>query len=317
MAKNYFRFDGDDVPDVNYIVSSLPDYVKENTDILVDAIQFGSPTIRRITPQTGIKTTGLVNVLAVNVPFQEGAGCCKEPAGEAELSAREIVTGMIAKIIDICPDSLLGKWPEYLVRVPADDRKDLPFEEYLIAALIAETEDQMEAAVWQGDTSSLDPNLAQFDGFLKILAGEADVIPATITDPSQVMATIMEVIAAIPTAVLTQRPKIFVPSDFFVKLSMELMVANLYHFAPDGNIESLVFPGTNIEVINTPGLNGTDTIVASPLNNMFYGTDVENAHRRYRVIYDEKCENFRVIFRWNAGVQVAFPDRVVVADISS
>ena len=317
MAKGFFRFDDDPVPDVNYIVSSLPDYVKENTDVLVDAIQFGSPTLRRITPQTGIKTTGLVNILAVDVPFQNGVGCCKEPAGSAEISAREIVTGMIAKIIDICPDTLLGKWPEYLVRVPADDRKELPFEEYLIAALIAETEDQMEAALWQGDTSSADPNLAQFDGFLKILGNEADVIPATITDASQAMATIMEVIAAIPTKVLSQRPKIFVPADFFVKLSMELMVANLYHFAPDGDIESLVFPGTNIEVISTPGLNGTDTIVASPLNNLFYGTDVEDAHRRFKVVYDEKCESFRVMFRWNAGVQVAFPDRVVTADISA
>lgn len=312
-----FKFDDDPVPSVNYIVDTLPDYVKENTGILVDAIQFGSPTIRRITPQTGIKTVGMLNILAVDVPFQEGAGCCKEPAGEAEISARAIVTGMIAKIIDICPDTLLGKWPEYLVRVPADDRKELPFEEYLLAALIAETEEQMEKAVWQGDTSSLDPNLAQFDGFLKILAGEADVVTATITDPSKAMDTIMEVIAAIPTAVLTKRPKIFVPSDFFVKLSLELMVANLYHFAPDGDIESLVFPGTNIEVINTPGLIGSDTIVCSPLDNMFYGTDVEDAQRRYRVIYDEKCENFRVMFRWNAGVQVAFPDRVVVADISS
>ena len=315
MAR-FFKFDGDDVPDVNYIVTSLPDYVKENTEVLVDAIQFGSPTLRRITPQTGIKTTGLVNVLAVDVPFQDGKGCCKEPAGTAELSAREIVTGMIAKIIDICPDALLGKWPEYLVRVPADDRKDLPFEEYLLAALISETEDQMEKALWAGDTSSLDPNLNKFDGFLKILAGEADVNVATITDPTKAMDTIAEVIVAIPTAVLNLRPKIFVPSDFFVKLSLELMQANLYHFEPTGDIQSIVFPGTNIEVINAPGLVGTDTIVASPLDNMFYGTDVEDAHRRFRVIYDEKCESFRVMFRWNAGVQVAFPDRVVVADIS-
>ena len=316
MAKNFLRFD-DDVPDVNYIVTSLPDYVKENTDILVDAIQFGSPTIRRITPQTGIKTTGMVNVLAVNVPFQNGVGCCKEPSGSAEISARAIVTGMIAKIIDICPDSLLGKWPEYLVRVPADDRKELPFEEYLIAALIAETEEQLEKAIWQGDTTSLDANLAQFDGFLKILAGEADVVAASVTSGASCFATLATVIAAIPAKVLGMRPKIFVAPEFFTQFSLELVEKNLYHFAPDGDLESIIFPGTRIEVLNTPGLEGTDTIVASPLDNMFYGTDVEDAHRRFRIVYDEKCESFRVMFRWNSGVQVAFPDRVVVAELAA
>ena len=304
------------MPDVNYIVDTLPAYVEQKRDVIVNAVQFGSPTIRRITPQTGIKTTGAINLLAVDVPFQSGLGCCLEPSGAAELSQRYIVTGMIAKIIEVCPDTLLGKWPEYLVRVPADQRDFLPFEEYLLAALISETQNQLETAVWQGDTSSLDPNLAQFDGFLTILASEADVVPATITDPTQAMATIMEVIAAIPVGVLAKRPKIFVPSDFFVKLSMELMVANLYHFAPDGDIESLVFPGTNIEIINTPGLIGTDTIVASPLSNMFYGTDVEDAERRYMVYYDPKCDSFTIKFRWNSGVQVAFPAEVVVADIS-
>ena len=93
-------------------------------------------------------------------------------------------------------------------------------------------------------------------------------------------------------------------------------MANLYHFAPDASLDSIIFPGTAVEVFNTPGLDGADTIVASTLDNMFYGTDVEDAERRYRIIYDEKCDNFRVKFRWNSGVQVAFPGRVVVADIS-
>lgn len=314
MAKR-FRFGDDDPVTLNYIVSSLPDYVKENTDVLVDAIQFGTPTIRRITPQLGIKTTGALNVLTVDVPFQNGKGCCLEPQGEAELTERQIVTGLIAKIIDICPDTLLGKWPEYLVRIPADDRQNLPFEEYLIAALIAETNDQLEKAVWQGDTTSVNPNLNKFNGFLKILAGEAGVVTATITDPTKAMDTIAEIITAAPAKILGKL-KIFVDTAFFTKLGLELMMANLYHFAPDASLESIIFPGTSVEVFNTPGLDGSDTIVASTLDNMFYGTDVEDAERRYRIIYDEKCDSFRVKFRWNSGVQVAFPDRVVVADIS-
>lgn len=301
------------MPNVNYLVSSLPDYVEQRRDVLIDAIQFGTPTIKRITPQTGIKTVGAINLLTVDVPLQDGKGCCLEPSGDAELSQRYITTAMIAKIIDICPDTLLGKWPEYLVRVPADDRQNLPFEEYVLAAIIAETQDQLETLVWQGDTGNSD----LIDGFLTILAAEASVVPVTITAGSTYMNAIAQIIAKIPTKVLGKSPKIFVSPEFFVQLSLELVSANLYHFAPDGNVESIVYPGTRIEVINTPGLTGTDKAVASPLDNMFYGTDVEDAERRFKVIYDEKCDNFRIKFRWNSGVQVAFPDRVVLADLSS
>ena len=299
------------MPDVNYLVSSLPDYVEQNREVLVDAIQFGTPTIKRITLQTGIKTTGAVNFLGVNVPLQDGKGCCIEPDGEAGLTQRIITTAMIAKVLDICPDTLLGKWPEYLVRVPADDRQNLPFEAYLLAAIISETQDQLEVLIWQGDTGNGD----LIDGFLTILAGEADVVPVTINAGTSAYGAVASVIAAIPAKVLGQSPKVFVAPELFVQLSLELVEKNLFHFAPDGNMETLVFPGTRIEVINTPGLTGTDCIVASPLNNMFYGTDVEDAERRFKVIYDEKCDNFRIKFRWNSGVQVAFPARVVVGAI--
>lgn len=299
------------MPDLNYLVSSLPDYVEQRRDVLIDAVQFGTPTIKRITPQTGIKTSAAINYLGVNVPLQSGVGCCIEPDGAAELSQRVINTAMIAKVLSICPDTLLGKWPEYLVRVPADDRQNLPFEEYLLAAIIAETQDQLETLVWQGDTGNSD----LIDGFLTILAAENDVVPVSINSGVSAFQAIIQMIANIPTKVLGMSPKIFVAPEFFVQLSLELVSANLFHFAPDGNVESLVFPGTRIEVINTPGLTGTSTLVASPLDNMFYGTDVEDAERRYRIIYDEKCDSFLVKFRWNSGVQVAFPDRVVVGTL--
>ena len=198
------------------------------------------------------------------------------------------------------------------MRVPADDRQNLPFEEYLLAAIIAETQDQLETLIWQGDINN---NGDLIDGFLTILAGENDVVTTNINSGVSAFQAVIQMIANIPNKVLGMNPKIFVSPEFFVQLSLELVPMNLFHFAPDGNMESLIFPGTRIEVINTPGLTGTSTLVASPLDNMFYGTDVEDAERRYRVIYDEKCENFRIKLRWNSGVQVAFPDRVVVGTL--
>lgn len=311
MKKN-FRFEDETPVTVNYIVDALPDYVKQNTDVLVQNIQFGTPTIERVTIQTGIKTSAAVNILAVDVPLQDGKGCCIQPDGTATLSQRLIETGMIAKVIEVCPDTLLGKWPEYLVRVPADDRDNLPFEEYLLGAIIAETQEQLEEAVWQSDSS----NGGLFDGFLTILAGENGKVTADVSAATSYFDAIKAIILAIPAATLRKRPKIFLGTEAFMALSLELVEKNLYHFAPDADLDSIVFPGTVVEIYNTPGLAGTGAAVCSYLGNMFYGTDVADAERRFRVVYDPKCDNFLIKFRWNSGVQVAFPDEVVVADLS-
>ena len=61
--------------DPNFIVSSLPSYVKENQDFLIKEVVFGTPTIARITPQTGIKTSAYVNYLSAAPVLQDGKGC--------------------------------------------------------------------------------------------------------------------------------------------------------------------------------------------------------------------------------------------------
>ena len=296
----------------NFVVSSLPDYIKENRDLLVADLVLGSSTLERISIQTGVKHTAPIHILDFSGNLQ-AMGC--NPTAQDEtltFTDRNIEAVEMGFNIPICEDNLLGKWGEYAVRVTASD-EDLAFAEYVVDALIAAAHNDLEKLIWQGDTNNSD----LIDGFLTILAAEASVVPVTITASSTYMSAIAQIIAKIPTKVLGKSPKIFVSPEFFVQLSLELVAANLFHFAPDGNVESIIYPGTRIEVINTPGLTGTDKAVASPLDNMFYGTDVEDAERRFKVIYDEKCDNFRIKFRWNSGVQVAFPDRVVLADLSA
>lgn len=297
--------------EVNYIVTNLPAYVKENTELISKQLAFGTPTVRRLTPQTGIKTSAHINFLNVNVPLQAGEGCGFTPSGTAELTNRTIVTAILKKEIKVCPDTLLGKWPEYEVRIPADQRDHLPFEAYLVAEILAETNEQLETLVWQGDiTNNSDP----IDGFLTITAAEAGTVDVTIPADTSALKAVRAVITAAPAKLLRHGFKVFVSPEDFTALAFELVDANLYHFNPGAPAESLILPGTNVEVINTPGLSGTDYMFGSLLKNMYYGTDVEDAERRVKIVYDEINDYFAVKFRWNSGVQVAFPDWCVLAE---
>lgn len=301
--------------ETNFIVSSLPDYVANNRELISKQIAFGTPTVKRVTPMTNVKYKAKLNFLGVSAPFQNGRGCAVGYDGTATFTDRDIETAILEQKIKICPDTLLGKWPEYEVRIPADKREYLPFEAYVISELIADCNDRLETLVWQGKTSAHGGS-DLIDGYLYYAGADATVVDVTVNNGTSAFNAIRQIIAAAP-AKLLKNLKVFVDPAFFQKLAFELVDANLYHFNPGEPIESLVFPGTLVEVYNTPGLAGSNKAYASVLKNMYYGTDEEGANKRVKVGYNEENGYFWMDIRFNAGVQHAFGDWVVLAALGT
>ena len=122
----------------NFLVSSLPAYVQTNRDLIIAS--FGLPnsgTRGRIGLQTGIKKDAYLNYLNLTAVFQDGSGCGFNPLDEIELGQKEISTAAIKVDGQICPETLLGKYAEYLVRIRATET-ELPFEQYILDTLIAQ-----------------------------------------------------------------------------------------------------------------------------------------------------------------------------------
>ena len=85
----------------NIITTSLPDYVKENREVLIDEIVFRSPSIARMAKQTGVKKTSALNYLDVRPVLQPGAGCGFTPQGEIELTDKTITVAVIKVNMDL------------------------------------------------------------------------------------------------------------------------------------------------------------------------------------------------------------------------
>lgn len=304
----------------NFIVSSLPDYVKENEELLIKDVVFGTPTIRRITPQTGIKTSAHINYLGADPVLQDGKGCGFNASNTMELTQRTIETALIKVNESVCPDTLLGKWAEYLVRIPEPQRAELPFEAYVVAVLRDAIKEKIETLVWQGDKSSADTDLKWIDGFITLALADNNVVDVPIAFGTSAWNSIKAVIAAIPAELIRKgNVKVFVSPELFLAFTLELVEKNFYHYSGPQNAapEEIIFPGTNIAVVNTAGLADTNYIFASYPENLYYGTDVENSEEQFKIVYDEKDEEFLVKVRWNSGVQFAFPDRVVLGTIAT
>lgn len=303
----------------NFIVDSLPNYVEQNRDPLLSRVLFpDGGTIARMAKQTGIKTSAAINYLNTDPVFQDGLGCGFNPLGTAELTQRLITTGLIKVNMDICPDTLLGKWPEYKVAIRAT-KDTLPFEEYLLRDITAGIAEKMEDAVWQGDTTSSNANLNRFDGMLKIAGAEADTIKVAIAAGTSAYDAIMAVYMQVPEVVLKNRCLIFVSPALFRQFTVELVAKNYFHYSgpQDQDATEFTLPGTNARVIMAAGLAGTANILASYKNNMYYGCDAVNDKEEIKLWFSDDDDLFKLKVKWNAGVQFAFPDRVVLGTLAS
>ena len=296
-------------------VSSLTTYVDEQRLPLIRKAVLAPKSADLFNLQTGVKSKAALNILTTQVVFGDGGSCGWNQAGTNTLSQREIEVGHVKVNMNFCDRTLLDYWAGYEVKVAAG-KETLPFEEAFVADIIAQVNAEVEKAIWQGDTEG-SGNLAIFDGLLTILAGEQDVIALDPVEDANVAAEVYDAYANIPLEVLHDAV-IFMGEDTFRSYVGELNSANLYHYDPkvDEGM-TLVMPGTSTRIYGVPGLNGTGKIVAGAKNNFFYGTDLEGDQEVFDLWYSKDNQEFRLAIKFNAGVQVAFPDQVVVKSLTA
>lgn len=301
----------------NFIVTSLPAYVEENRDLLLKNFGLVGGSIRnRIGIQTGIKLKEHLNYLEVTPTLQDGLNCELEPAGDVELTNREIETAWIEVLIAICPKKLVGKWAEYLVRANAN-AESLPFEQYIIDGFIAEVNRKIEKLIFQGDkTLTTNPDLKWINGFIKVF--QTDGTEVTVTG-STLLAKLQALYAGLDDYTLERGAEIYVSPANYRTFLQELVSANLFHYpsAENGTFPKEFFlPGTDVKVVLTEGLAGVNNVaLASFPDNLRYGCDMENDQEDVAVKYDPIKELFYVKALWNSGVQVAFPGKAYWATI--
>ena len=299
------------------VVSGLSAYVEEQRYPLLRKAILEGGSISKMVPQLGIKTKAKINYISTDADFQDGSSCGFSPSGTTEYTQREIETGIIKEELEWCFKVLWGKYLENQYRVQADPQA-MPFEEEITGELVAKINKKLEKAVWQGDKSSADANLNKFDGLLTILASEsASTVNVTgTTSSSTAYDVIKAVIMQAPEELLDKDMVVLVSPEVYREFAMELVDKNLYHYDPQNGAVTdagFLFPGTNIRVEKVLGLAGSKKVIGTYWKNLFYGADLLGEEERFRLWYDEEDEMFRFRALWNSGVQVAFPDEVVIA----
>lgn len=298
----------------NFVTTSLPKYVQENKDMLLKNFALvGGSTRSRISVQTGIKSSARINFMEIAPVLQDGNGCGFNAQGAVSLSQRDIETAVIKVNLDICPETLRGKYAEYLIKTNAT-AETLPFEQFIMEGITNVLTKKNELLMWQGDKASGNADLKWIDGFIKIAGAEADVKDVTI-DADKIYDAILAVYMELPDEVIERGAEIYVSPANFRKFMQELVAKNYFHYAgaTEAAPEEFYFPGTNAKVVLTPGLTGVnDKILGTFAKNLFYGCDMEGDAEDIKVWFSDDDDLYKLKVKWNMGVQIAFPDMVVL-----
>ena len=310
MKKN-FKFDT-----ANFVTTSLPNYVAENRDLLLADIVLGSSTLERVSIQTGVKHIAPIAILDFDEDLQ-AMGCDNTPQDEnLTFSARNITTAVMGHLVPICEDHLLGKWGEWAVRITASD-DNLAFEEYVMDAIVANVHNKLEKLIWQGDITG---NSDLIDGYLTIADGD---VPAAnkvaIAAGATAYEGILSAYTALPEEVIARGGvEIYVSPAIWRSFIADVTAANYFHFSPsEATAEEIFLPGTTAKVVMRAGLVGNLNILATYAKNLYFGCDLENAKEDVRIFFEEKEDKFYAKVKFNAGVQIAFPERCVLATFAA
>ena len=304
----------------NFVVSSLPAYVQDNKDLIIKNFALvGTASRQRFGIQTGIKTSAYLNYLELNPTLQDGKGCGFTAAGSATLTQRTITTAVIKVNMDVCPDSLLGKYAEYLVRIGANSN-ELPFEQYIIDGVTTEINKKIEKLIWQGDTTqSTNTDLKWINGILKQLASDSDKVAVSIAANTAIYDAIKAVYLAIPEETLERGAEIYVSPANYRDFLMAMVEKKYFNYSgpQDSAPEEFVFPGTDVKVVKTPGLAGVnDRIVASFPENFVYGCDAEGDLEDVKIWFSDDDDLFKLKVKWNSGIAYRFPNQVTLGTIA-
>lgn len=300
-------------------LDSLTAYVEEQKLPIIRKAVIGNRSAKEFALMTGVKGATALNLLSTDVKFGDGTFCGWNEAGTAELSQRTLTPGVIKVQMSYCQNALLKYWTNYQVRVAAG-QKNLPFEEEFVNGVIEGIKGALEKAMWQGDTTSSDTNLSKFDGLCKTL--EAATVAGTYTSASgdSVTKIINETYALIPDADFERGEVVMYVSSANYRKYIQELIANgnlvITNAVADVAMpESVLIPGTNVRVIPVAGLDGASLkAVASYRDNFVYGVDMADDDEKFDLWYSKDNDEYRLAASFVAGVQVAFPDLIAIAE---
>jgi hypothetical protein len=315
-----------------FSIDGLTDYVEQNKLPLLTTAVFDAKTQQLMQKRVGIKSQEALNLMDTDAVFQLASTCAWNASGTTTFSQRVISVARVKVQEELCPRALETKWLATQLSA-GSNYESVPFEQAFATQKAKKIAANIETAIWQSTTAtglsgwtgatatiSGDATLNKTVGLLHLMektAASGSIVSslagAAFSDAT-VVSAFENVYQKIPVAIVSKPDLVaFCGWDVYRLLVNRLVGLNLFQ-GDLGNLSSgeFFFPATNMKVVAVNGMNNTRRIVATSLENLFYGTDLLSDEDQFRIwaSYDNDQVRFQAALKY--GVQFAFPEQMVL-----
>jgi hypothetical protein len=308
-------------------VSSLTNYVNEQSTDLISRLYFEKTSSDYFTLQSGVKKTDALHLLAVTAFPQDGSGCSPSASGSVVFTNRDITVGQITYFDGFCMKDLIPKYTQILLRAGNLETEEMAFEAEVADSIIKTIMEHNETADWQGDTASGDVFVNRYDGLIKIIDAAGTAVAGNTSAATSITSGASGNVDAIVNNICNARPAkvksalnqvLFVGQDTFDKYVDTLNAKNLFNVdATSWANYSVSIPGKNVTLVGVVGLDGTDRMFLGTSDNFFLGFDLQNDEEEFDMWYEKLEDKVYYRVKFKRGLQVAYPNEIVEFTLAS
>jgi hypothetical protein len=297
----------------NLDVSTIGGYVDQVGGELLAKALIGGTTAKYVNLKTGIKGTQALNLLNSTAYFNDGT-CGWEPSGTTTYTQTNITTCPTKYNEAICYKDLFDTYQSMLMK-PGQTQETVPFEAQIADLKVKEIQQYVEQQVWQATTGT-----SCFNGFKTLIStgttGVANSSGSTFTTTGSTTTAgnpIFEINKLINSlddnAMSREDLVVFLSYSNFRLWVQALTAANYfqnYIGATDvtGMMEGIQ-PNTNVKVVPTIGLNGSNQVVIGPREFMVLAVDLLSDSEKLKIWYSLDFDELRFRANFNFGVAIA------------
>lgn len=301
----------------SYDVATIGGYSDQVGGELLAKALIGGTTASIVNVRTGIKGTQALNLLDSTPVFQAG-NCSLSPSGVTQYTQHSITTCPETLFESLCYKALFDTYQSMLMKA-GQTQETVPFEQMILDLKKKQIEQHVETKLWQARTVSGDC----FNGFAFLISqntgntfASAVASSSGTTFGTQAYGTAGNPITEVDNlinvlddnALSREDLVVFMSYTNFRKYVQALTKANFFtNYIGSTDITSnmsAVHPNTNVKVVPTLGLNGSNQVVIGPAEYMVYGVDLlsdETLKAWYSVDFDE----IRIRSNFNYGATIA------------
>jgi len=281
-------------------ISALPAYTDQESLSLISKVVLKTDLLDYVDLRSGFSSgTVAINLVDADLPVS-ALSCGWTSDGEVTYSQVNVTIESLQSKTEMCIEDLRSVYQSSFMN-SGTGNDFLPFENVIAESYTDKLRKYNEGFLINGfgTTTGLKAQITSANG-ANLQAGT----PAAWT-AANAFSQALDLYDAIDESVKDRDDLIMTVSpDAYRALVRALVAQNLYHFnSVEGN-DILILPGTNITVVRSSGLVGSDYKFAGPGKMILAATGLTDELDSFRFFYDEAADVMKFRAAWRLGVGV-------------